>query len=137
LSGASSDVRRLMGARNLHIIDVHDVNASGKSTKSFGRVFYSEGQSLVFYAFDLPTSKAKYFFKAWGQTEANERFVHDLGVFSIDDHEQRRWVLKVNDVRLLKGIDSVFVTAESSGDVAAPRGKRVLYAYLAGQANHP
>jgi hypothetical protein len=137
LSGASSDVRQLMGARNLHIIDVHDVNASGKSKKSFGRVFYSEGQSLVFYAFDLPTSKAKYFFKAWGQTEANERFVHDLGVFSIDDHEQRRWVLKVNDARLLKGVDSVFVTAEVSGDVAAPRGQRVLYAYLAGQANHP
>lgn len=138
LNSVGSDVRQLMGARNLHIIDVHDVNASGKSTKSFGRVFYSEGQSLVFYAFDLPASKsAKYVFKAWGQMEANEQSVHDLGVFSLDDHEQRRWVLKVSAPQLLKGIDSVFVTAEAAGDSVTPQGKRVLYAYLAGQANHP
>src|SRR5947208_1015192 len=38
LTSVSSDVRQLMGARNLHIIDVHDVNGYGKSAKSFGRV---------------------------------------------------------------------------------------------------
>src|SRR5260370_11100698 len=72
LTSVSSDVRQLMGARNLHIIDVHDVNGTGKSAKSFGRVFYSEGQSLVFYAFDLPNGKltpSKYHFPAWGQQE--------------------------------------------------------------------
>ena len=139
LNAVSSDVRQLMGARNLHIIDVHDVSASGKSAKSFGRVFYSEGQSLVFYAFDLPAkvAPAKYFFKAWGQMEAKERSVHDLGVFSVDDRGQRRWVLKVSDPRLLNGIDSVFVTAEATQDSIVPKGKRVLYAYLAGAPNHP
>lgn len=140
LTSVSSDVRQLMGARNLHIIDVHDVNGTGKSAKSFGRVFYSEGQSLVFYAFDLPNGKltpAKYHFQAWGQQEGQAQSVRNLGAFSIDDREQHRWVLKVSDAALLRGMDSVFVTAETVGDVSEPRGKRVLYAYLAGRPNHP
>jgi hypothetical protein len=140
LTSVSSDVRQLMGARNLHIIDVHDVNGSGKSAKSFGRVFYSEGQSVVFYAFDLPNGKltpAKYYFEAWGQQEGQAQSVRNLGTFSIDDREQHRWVLKVTDASLLRGMDSVFVTAETVGDVSGPRGKRVLYAYLAGRPNHP
>jgi hypothetical protein len=140
LTSVSSDVRQLMGARNLHIIDVHDVNGAGKSAKSFGRVFYSEGQSLVFYAFDLPNGKltpAKYHFEAWGQQEGQAQSVRNLGTFSIDDREQHRWVLKVSDASLLRGMDSVFVTAETLGDVNEPRGKRVLYAYLAGRPNHP
>ena len=140
LTSVSSDVRQLMGARNLHIIDVHDVNGTGKSAKSFGRVFYSEGESLVFYAFDLPNGKltpAKYQFQAWGQQEGQAQSVRSLGTFSIDDREQHRWVLKVSDAALLRGMDSLFVTAESVGDVNEPRGKRVLYAYLAGRANHP
>jgi len=140
LTSVSSDVRQLMGARNLHIIDVHDVNGAGKSAKSFGRVFYSEGQSLVFYAFDLPNGKltpAKYHFEAWGQQEGQAQSVRNLGTFSIDDREQHRWVLKVGDASLLRGMDSVFVTAETLGDVNEPRGKRVLYAYLSGRPNHP
>jgi hypothetical protein len=140
MASVSSDVRQLMGARNLHIVDVHDVNGEGKSAQSFGRVFYAEGQSLIFYAFDLPAVKpthAKYYFKAWGQQEARTKSVHNLGTFTIDDSEQQRWVLKINDPALLKGIDSVFVTAETVGDRKQPEGKRLLYAYLAGTANHP
>lgn len=140
LASASSDVRQLMGARQLHIIDVHDVNGAGKSAKSFGRVFYSEGQSLVFYAFDLPNGKlapARYHFQAWGQQEGQAQSVRNLGTFSIDDREQHRWVLKISDASLLREMDSVFVTAETVGDANEPRGKRLLYAYLAGKANHP
>lgn len=140
MASVSSDVRQLMGARNLHIVDVHDVNGAGKSARAFGRVFYSEGQSLVFYAFDLPNGKptpAKYFFKAWGQQEAAASSVHNLGTFEVDDRDQHRWVLKITDPSLLKGIDSVFVTAETVGDHKQPEGKRLLYAYLAGNANHP
>jgi hypothetical protein len=140
LATVSSDVRQLMGARNLHIIDVHDVNGTGKSAKSFGRVFYSEGESLVFYAFDLPNGRltaANYNFQAWGQQEGQAKSVRNLGTFSVDDREQHRWVLKVNDASLLRGIDSVFVTAETVGDTNEPRGKRLLYAYLAGKPNHP
>ncbi len=140
ITGIGDDVRKLMGARNLHIIDVHDVDGVGKSAKSFGRVFYSEGESLVFYAFDLPNGKltpAKYSFQAWGQREAKAGAPRDLGTFRVDDQEQRRWVLKVSDPAVLRDLDAVFVTAEVMGDFREPRGKRVLYAYLGGQPNHP
>lgn len=140
LMTASTDVRQLMGARNLHIMDVHDTDGAGKSAKAFGRVFYAEGQSLIFYAFDLPSGKltpAKYTFQVWGRKESVSHSVRNLGTFAIDDHEQRRWVLKVNDPKLLKGIDSVFVTAEVVGDTGEPRGKKLLYAYIVGEPNHP
>jgi hypothetical protein len=140
LSGVGRDIRVLMGARNLHIIDVQDIGGDGKSAKSFGRVFYAEGKSLVFYAFDLPNRKfapAKYSFLAWGQQEATPQSPRHLGSFEVDDREQRRWVLRVDDPKLLSGIDSVFVTAEALGDGPKPRGVKILYAYLAGWANHP
>jgi hypothetical protein len=140
LSAVAQDVRRLMGARNLHIIDVHDVDGGGKSAKSFGRVFYAQDQSLIFYAFDLPSGKltpAKYTFQAWGQREYVSGSVRNLGTFEVDDHEQRRWVLKVNDPALLRDIDSVFVTAESPTDAKEPHGRKLLYAYIVGQPNHP
>ena len=137
---ASTDVRQLMGARNLHIMDVHDTNGAGRSAKAFGRVFYAEGQSLIFYAFDLPSGKltpAKYTFQAWGEKESVSHSVRNLGTFSVDDHNQRRWVLEVNDPKVLQGIDSVFVTAEVLGDTGEPRGKKILYAYIVGEPNHP
>jgi hypothetical protein len=140
LSAVSSDVRQLMGARNLHLVDVHDVYGGEKNEKAFGRIFYAEGKSLIFYAFDLPgrnVNPAKYAFKAWGQREDGTRALRNLGTFEVDSQEQRRWVLKVNDPALLAGIDSVFVTAESLTDVKEPHGVRLLYAYIAGQANHP
>ena len=140
LMAVSNDVRQLMGARNLHIVDVLDVNGEGRSNKAFGRVFYAEGQSLIFYAFDLPSgglNPAKYTFNAWGQEEARPRSPRKLGVFEIDSHDQRRWVLKINNSALLARIDSVFVTAESLGETKEPRGKKLLYAYIGGQPNHP
>jgi len=140
LMAATKDVRQLMGARNLHILDVHDVEGGGKDAKAFGRVFYAEGRSLVFYAFDLPNGRltpAKYTFQAWGQREPGPQSVRNLGTFEVDDHDQRRWVLTVNDPALLAGIDSVFVTSESLRDSKEPHGKKVMYAYIAGQPNHP
>jgi hypothetical protein len=140
LMAVSNDVRQLIGARNLHIIDVRDVNGDSRSAKAFGRVLYAKGQSLIFYAFDLPNgglSPAKYTFQAWGQREVESQLPRNLGTFQVDDHEQHRWVLKVNNPTLLAGIDSVFVTAESHGDAKGPRGKKLLYAYIAGQPNHP
>jgi hypothetical protein len=140
LSAVSSDIRQLMGARNLHLVDVHDVYGGEKNEKAFGRIFYAEGKTLVFYAFDLPSrslNPAKYAFKAWGQREDGTRTLRNLGTFEVDSQEQRRWVLKVNDSALLTGIDSVFVTAELPTDVKEPHGIRLLYAYIAGKPNHP
>lgn len=140
LSAVTSEVRELMGTRNLHIIDVNDYDDRlHKRGKSFGRVFYCEGKSLIFYAFDLSqkTSASKVTFQAWGQRMGGDAVARNLGTFNIDDHVQRRWVLRVNDPQLLTSIDSLFVTVEPSPGRDQPSGKRLLFAYLGSEANHP
>jgi hypothetical protein len=47
------DIRDLMGARDLYIAEVYDVARDGVTQKPYGRVFYTKGKSLVFYAYDL------------------------------------------------------------------------------------
>src|SRR6185437_1521678 len=62
------DIRDLMTARNLHIFDVFDTDAKGKTEPAFGRIFYTEGKSLIFYAYDLNGAKlehANYHYKVW------------------------------------------------------------------------
>jgi hypothetical protein len=139
LNAAARDVRELMAARNLHIIDVADVDGRGQARKSFGRVFYVEGQSLLFYAFDLgeTASRSKVLFQAWGQQEGATGKPRSLGVFRIDDQAQKRWVLRVDDPKLLVSIDSLFVTVEPSPGLKQPTGRRLIYAYLGTPANHP
>src|SRR5437016_596111 len=56
LLSAGREVRDIIGARNLHIVDVADVGNNGVK-KPFGRVFYTEGKSLIFYAYDLANPK--------------------------------------------------------------------------------
>ena len=139
LTAAASDVRDLMGARNLHIIDVADLDGRGKSKKSFGRVFYTEGKSLIFYAFDLSQkgSATKVSFQAWGQNQGSGSTIRNLGIFHIDDQVQRRWVLRVDNPELLRSVESVFVTVEPAPGRDKPSGQKLLYAYLGTQANHP
>jgi len=47
------DIRELMGARELYIAEVHDVGGNGHADKTYGRIFYTKGKSLIFYAYDL------------------------------------------------------------------------------------
>ncbi len=47
------DIRELMGARDLHVAEVYDVARTGETQKPYGRVFFTEGKSLIFYAYDL------------------------------------------------------------------------------------
>ena len=47
------DIRELMGARDLYIAEVHDVARDGQTQIPYGRVFYTKGKSLIFYAYDL------------------------------------------------------------------------------------
>ena len=42
-----------MGARKLYIADVFDVDSGSRTRKPFGRVFYTQNKSLIFYSFDL------------------------------------------------------------------------------------
>ncbi len=135
-----AEAKELFGARDLHIVDVYDVDGSGKTRRTYGRVYYSEKKLLIFYAFDLQDKKrnrAAAGFQAWGYRQPNERQPENLGLFEVDDASSNRWVLKVNNPRVLERIDAVFVTLESPNGSPFPRGRRLLYANLAGPANHP
>jgi hypothetical protein len=137
---AGRDITDLMGARSLHVVDVYDGDGTGKNRKSFGRVFYTEGKSLIFYAFDLDERKvvnAKYSYKAWGERQSNPSSVKSLGILYVDDKSQRRWVLKVSDPEQLAEIDSVFVTLEPHDNADKPHGQKLLFAFLGSSANHP
>jgi hypothetical protein len=137
LLAAGRDIRDLMTARNLHIIDVHDQDPHGES-RPFGRIFLTEGKRLIFYAYDLDTVKVKNAsFQAWGQRIDGGKAAVNLGIFYVDDQKQSRWALKVEDSNLLKTIDSVFVTVEPSGGTKKPSGKKLMYAYLRNPINHP
>jgi hypothetical protein len=135
------DVTDLMGARNLHIVDVVDTDPKGKNRPVFGRIFFTEGKSLVFYAYDLNEAKiqkANYEYRVWATQENGDKQVRRLGIFYSDDKAQRRWVFKCDDPKTLREIDSVFVTLESAaGDPTRPKGPNLMYAYLRGQPNHP
>ena len=137
LLSAGRDIRDVMGARNLHIIDVHDMDAHGES-RPFGRIFLTEGKRLIFYAYDLDTIRVKNAsFQAWGQRENGSHATVSLGLLYMDDQKQSRWALKVEDPNVLKAINSVFVTLEPTGGTIKPTGKKLMYAYLRNPINHP
>lgn len=137
LLSAGREIRDLMGARNLHIIDVQDVSVGGKQ-QPYGRIFLTEGKSLIFFAYDLEkVASRNASFQAWGQREDGSRKTASLGILAVDDTKQSRWLLKVEDPKLLSEIDSVFVTVEPAGGGTKPAGKKLLYAYLRNPINHP
>jgi hypothetical protein len=133
------DIRELMGARDLYMADVHDV--SGKGTdKTYGRVFYTKGKRLIFYAFDLdaqPGVQNVSSFQAWGRRGPDKQQARSLGIFYEDNVSKKRWVLKADDSKTLEDIDAVFVTVEPSGGSQHPSGKPLLFAYLRLNPNHP
>jgi hypothetical protein len=137
----AGDVRELVVARNLHIIDVHDRDGDGKSQRAFGRIFYTEGKSLIFYAYDLADPRkvdAKVSFYVWGEHLGAEKPIRSLGVFHNDDVRDGRWVLTFDDPHVLAQIDSVFVTVESSKKaIKEPGGRKILFAFLGDKPNHP
>ena len=138
LAAAGKDIRELLTARQLHVIDVRDTDENGKSSKAFGRIFISEGKSLTFYAFDLNEGRvvdAKYNFEVWGTQQVKGSPARKLGLLYEDDMAQRRWQLKVNDPQLVQDVDSVFVTLEPGKGANAPSGQVMLFASL-GQPNH-
>jgi len=135
------DVTDLMGARNLHILDVVDTDSRGKTRPAFGRIFFTEGKSLVFYAYDLNEAKmqkASLQYQVWAKKEGPNRPAKRLGIFYSDDKAQNRWVFKCDDAKVVKEIDSVFVTlGRPNGDSTRPEGSPLMFAYLHGAPNHP
>ena len=141
LKSAKGEIGDLVAARNLHIVDVYDANPSGKRQPSFGRVFYIEGKSLVFYAYDLDVPgqfKANVVFHVWGGKAGVKEVTHSLGILHKDDSRLERWAMTFDDPKVLAQINSVFVTAEAANKhYDEPHGKKVLYAYFGSPPNHP
>jgi uncharacterized protein YdcH (DUF465 family) len=137
------DIRELMGARKLYIADVFDVDSGSRTRKPFGRVFYTQNKSLIFYAFDLdhqPGVKNASAFQVWGQRDAEsgeKKHATNLGILYMDSESNRRWVLRLDDPKQLAEVDAVFVTVEPHGGSQKPTGKPFLYALLRREANHP
>src|SRR6266849_3962339 len=98
------DIRELMGARDLYMADVHDV--SGKGTdRTYGRVLYTKGKRLIFYAFDLdaqPGVQNASSFQAWGRKGPDRQEALSLGSFYQDNVSKKRWVLKADDPKTLR-----------------------------------
>jgi len=133
------DIRELMGARDLYMADVHDVSGMG-TDKTYGRVFYTKGKRLIFYAFDLdahPGVQNASSFQAWGRKGPDKQQARSLGIFYEDNVSKKRWVLKADDPKTLEDIDAVFVTVEPNGGSQHPSGKPLLFAYLRISPNHP
>jgi len=140
LLAGGREIRDIISARNLHIVDVYDTDPTGHTKRAFARAFYTEGKSLVFYAYDLPRREddAKYSYVAWGQKNGSKSAIKNLGILINDDKGQKRWTLSFSDPNVLAEVDSVFITLEPAGqDVTKPSGKRMLTAYLNDQVNHP
>lgn len=134
------DIRELMGARDLYVAEVYDVARDGTTQKSTGRLFYTKGKSLIFYAYDLdqePGARSASTFQAWGRRGPDRLQALNLGIFYEDNAAKKRWVLKFNDPKALDEIDAVFVTVEPKGGSHKPSGKPLLYAYLQLAPNHP
>lgn len=134
------DIRELMGARDLYIAEVHDVGGTGEMDKTYGRVFYTKGKSLIFYAYDLDQEaglKNASTFQAWGRRGVDKQQAFSLGIFYEDNASKKRWVLKFDDAKALANIDAVFVTVEPHGGSHHPSGKQLLFAYLRVNPNHP
>src|SRR5216684_1490914 len=134
------DIRDLMSARDLYIAEVYDVAKTGETNKPYGRVFYTKGKSLLFYAYDLDQQaglKNASTFQAWGRRGTSQEQPVSLGILFEDSVANKRWVVRSEDSKTLEQIDAVFVTVEPNGGSHRPSGKPLLFAYLRIHPNHP
>jgi len=140
LLAAGKDIRDLMGARNLRIVDVQDDGTPGAVRPLAGRIFYTQGKSLIFYAYDLQNrgNVSRVDFQVWGKREGRSQQPHSLGILYVDEPSQNRWTLKFENAEVLGAIDQVFVTMEPRGGSERPTGKQLLSAaFLNESPNHP
>jgi hypothetical protein len=134
------DIRDLIGARDLYVAEVTDVGRDAETKTPFGRVFFTKGKSLIFYAYDLdkqPGAQRTSVFRAWGRRGSDFEQALPLGILFVDSASKRRWVLRFDDAKALAEIDAVFVTVEPNNRSRRPSGKPMLFAYLKVEPNHP
>jgi len=138
---AAGQLGEMVTAKNLHIVDVYDTDGGGNRKRSFGRVFYVEGKSLLFYAYDLQDARqarANVVFHVWGGQAGTKEVTHSLGLLHNENVKEGLWTLTFDDPSVLAKINTVFVTVESANRRdGVPHGKKVLYAYFGSPPNHP
>jgi hypothetical protein len=126
-------VQSILKARDLHIVDVFDMDRSGRPSKIYGRVYYENRRILLFYAFDLDRSEQTRLlvaFQARGFLQSNSSTTESLGLFYLEDPKVGHWTLRVSDPHLRKRIDTLFVTVEPPGNSKMPHGRQLLSASL-------
>jgi hypothetical protein len=134
------DIRDVIGARDLYIAEIYDVAGTGETKKPYGRIFYTRGKSLIFYAYDLDQQtevKRASTFQAWGRRGPDPQRAVNLGIFYEDNGTRKRWILKCDNPKTLAQIDAVFVTVEPQGGSHKPSNKTLLFASLKIDPNHP
>jgi hypothetical protein len=133
------DIRDLITARNLYVAEVFDIDKYAEIKKPYARVFFTKDKSLIFYGYDLdqPEFRSASAFQAWGNRGHNRENALNLGLLYLDNAQNRRWALKLDDPETLKQIDAIFITLEPKGGSAKPTGKSVLFASLRLPPNHP
>ena len=137
---SQGEAREILGARDLHIVDVYDVDNSHNAARTYGRIYYVNHRLLIFYAFDLSKLEKNHkvvAFQAWGFRQPQMSTVESLGLFYLDNATLNRWALRVSNPEILSRIDTLFVTVEPPGGSSFPKGRRLLMATLAGPPNHP
>jgi len=141
LNAALEEARRLIVSRNVHVIDIGDVNSRGKSAGPSGRIFYVKNESLVFYAYDLNEAgklPSRNSFYVWGVKEGSGEAARSLGRLESEDKKDDRWSFRLNDPDILGRINTVFVTAEPKNAVVnRPTGEQIMTTSLAIRPNHP
>ncbi|GAC1670195.1 MAG: hypothetical protein PVS2B2_00540 [Candidatus Acidiferrum sp.] len=117
-----------------------DRSRTGQTDKTYGRVFYTKGKPLIFYAYDLDAQlglRNVNSFQAWGRRGPDKEQVLNLGIFYEDNVSKKRWVSKAEDPKSLEDIDTVFLTVEPNGGSHHLSGEQLLIAYLRAGPNHP
>lgn len=113
------------------VLPIYDHDENGQVLS--GRLLYTPGRELVFYAYNLPsgvTKGAEIALCVWGEKPATHEPIRNLGVLRADSNKAGRWKLEFHDPNVLAKIDSVFVTAERSSTVVEPHGKKMFQASL-------
>ena len=133
-----AQAQEMISSRNLHIIDIYENTSGSRGRQLAGRLFYVEGKSLVFYAYDLPEGHARnqnQTFRVWGESAGANGQSYQLGVMRREANGQNRWELSFSDARVLSRINAVYVSNDPPS-LAPDNPHRMMYAFL-GSANHP
>lgn len=123
----------------ISIAEIYDVGKSGETQKSFGRVFYAQNRSLMFYVCDLDQQrslKKDTSFQAWGRGRSDGKHDVSFGLLFLDDSGKKRRVPKFNDPKTIAQLDAFFITAEPERGSVRPAGKPLLFTYPRLDPNH-